>query len=55
VAGIAGAVGKDARGNLLVPVELTASERGIQIVPMARHRFAGVSGLVVAARPTAPR
>jgi hypothetical protein len=55
VAGIAGAVGKDARGNLLVPVELMASERGIQIVPMARHRFAGASGLTVAARPTAPR
>lgn len=45
VTGIAGAVGKDARGNVLVPVELTASERGVEIVPMARHRFAGSSGL----------
>jgi hypothetical protein len=45
VSGIAGATGKDARGNILVPVELTASEKGIEIVPMARHRFAGSSGL----------
>lgn len=48
VTGIAGALGKDARGNVLVPVELTASKRGLQIVPMARHRFAGASGLKVA-------
>jgi hypothetical protein len=48
VSGIAGAVGKDERGNVLVPVELTATRRGIEIVPMARHRFAGSSGL----RPT---
>ena len=45
VAGIAAAVGKDQRGNLLVPVELAASARGIQIVPMARHRFSGSSSL----------
>jgi hypothetical protein len=45
VSGIAGATGKDARGNILVPVELSASERGLQIVPMARWRFAGSSGL----------
>jgi len=45
ITGIAGATGKDSRGNILVPVELTASEKGIQIVPMARHRFAGSSGL----------
>jgi hypothetical protein len=45
ISGIAGAVGKDERGNVLVPVELTASRRGIEIVPMARHRFAGASGL----------
>jgi hypothetical protein len=45
VSGIAGAVGKDARGNILVPVELTASKGGIEIVPMARHRFSGSSGL----------
>jgi hypothetical protein len=45
VAGIAGATGKDERGNLLVPVEMIASRRGLHIVPMARHRFAGSSGL----------
>ena len=45
VAGIAAATGKDARGNLLVPVELAVSARGIQILPMARHRFAGSSTL----------
>lgn len=45
VSGIAGATGKDSRGNVLVPVELAASERALQIVPMARHRFAGSSGL----------
>lgn len=45
VTGIAGAVGKDQRGNVLVPVELTVTARGIQIVPMARHRFAGTCGL----------
>ena len=43
--GIAAATGKDARGNLLVPVELVADARGVGIVPMARHRFAGSSGL----------
>jgi hypothetical protein len=43
--GIAAATGKDARGNLLVPVELLAGARGVGIVPMARHRFAGSSGL----------
>ena len=45
VSGIAGATGKDSRGNVLVPVELVASERGLQILPMARHRFSGSSGL----------
>lgn len=45
VTGIAAATGKDARGNLLVPVELAVSARGIQILPMARHRFAGSSSL----------
>jgi hypothetical protein len=48
ISGLSAAVGKDDRGNVLVPVELTASTRGIEIVPMARHRFAGSSGL----RPT---
>jgi hypothetical protein len=50
VSGVAGAVGKDNRGNVLVPVELTASARSVEIVPMARHRFAGSSGLVTAVR-----
>ncbi len=45
ITGVAGATGKDARGNVLVPVEMTASDKGIEIVPMARHRFAGGSGL----------
>lgn len=45
VTGIAAATGKDARGNLLVPVELAVSARGIQILPMARHRFSGSSTL----------
>jgi hypothetical protein len=49
VSGIAGAAGKDRRGNVLVPVELTATARGIEIVPMARHRFHGASGLKPAA------
>jgi hypothetical protein len=45
VAGVAGATGKDARGNVLVPVEASASRGGLEIVPMARHRFYGSSGL----------
>ena len=45
VSGIAGATGKDTRGNVLVPVELAATRSGIAILPMARHRFAGSSGL----------
>lgn len=45
VSGIAGAVGKDARGNVLVPVELMASKRALSIVPMARHRFSGSTSL----------
>jgi len=51
VSGLAGAVGKDARGNVLVPVEMSASRAGIRIVPMARHRFAGSSGLLTKAAP----
>lgn len=39
ITGIAGATGKDPRGNVLVPADLTASANGIQIVPMARYRF----------------
>lgn len=47
--GIAGALGKDQRGNVLVPVELVASPRGLWVASMARHRFAGSSGLKPAA------
>jgi hypothetical protein len=45
VTGISAAIGKDQRGNLLVPVELSVTARGLEIVPMARHRFAGSSTL----------
>ena len=55
VSGIAGATGKDDRGNILVPVELVASERGIQIMPMARHRFAGSTGLRTPVKVERPR
>jgi hypothetical protein len=51
VAGIAGATGKDARGNVLVPIDLTAGPRELQITPMARHRFAGSSTLKTTAKP----
>lgn len=47
VSGLAGAVGKDSRGNILIPVELEASVDGLAIIPMARHRFSGSSGLNV--------
>ena len=50
VTGLANATGKDQRGNLLVPVEMIATARGLQVLPMARHRFAGSSGL----KPAAP-
>ena len=42
--GLTGAVGKDERGNLLVPVELSANADGLFVTPMARHRFSGSSG-----------
>lgn len=45
ITGISAATGKDQRGNLLVPVEIAVTGRGIEIVPMARHRFAGSSAL----------
>jgi hypothetical protein len=45
ITGISAATGKDQRGNLLVPVEIAVTGRGIEIVPMARHRFAGSSTL----------
>lgn len=50
VSGIAGAAGRDLNGQVLVPVELTVSRKGIQIVPMARHRFTGSSGIQKKAR-----
>jgi hypothetical protein len=45
VAGLAGATGKDTGGNRLVPVELEATPKGLAIVPMARHRFSGSTGI----------
>lgn len=42
---LAGAVGKDGRGNRLVPAELRASPQGLTILPMGRFRFSGSSGL----------
>lgn len=45
VTGLAGATGKDQRGNLLVPVELSVTARAIAVVPMARHRFSGSTTL----------
>ena len=44
VTGIAAATGKDARGNLLVPVELIADGRGGRSY-RCRHRFSGSSPL----------
>ena len=44
--GMAGAAGKDTRGNYLVPVEVTADRGGLTVVPMGRHRFSGSSGLL---------
>ena len=51
VTGIAAATGKDQRGNLLVPVELAVGDRGIEIAPMARHRFSGSTSLKPTTRP----
>jgi hypothetical protein len=42
ITGLAGATGKDARGNVLVPVEVSTSAKGLQIVPMARYRFSSL-------------
>lgn len=44
--GMAGATGKDSRGNYLVPVEVTADGDGLVVVPMGRHRFSGSTGLL---------
>ena len=46
ITGVAGASGKDARGDNLVPVELTAAPNGITILPMARYRFSRSINLV---------
>jgi hypothetical protein len=48
--GVAGAAGKDARGNRLIPVEIEATAEGLVVVPMARHRFTGSPGLTRARR-----
>ncbi len=50
IAGLAGAVGKDHRGNVLVPAEMIASSDGLHILPMARHRFSGSPGLTTSRR-----
>lgn len=55
VTGVAGATGKDERGNLLVPVEMVVSKRGMEVFPMARHRFFGSSGLKPAVARVPPR
>ena len=55
ISGIAGAVGKDERGNVLVPAELIANADGLRVLPMARHRFSGSTGLApVRIRPGRP-
>jgi hypothetical protein len=54
VTGIAGATGKDARGNVLVPVDLSVTPRAALITPMARHRFAGSSTLTTTKPPVRP-
>ena len=54
VSGVAGATGKDARGNVLVPAELIASPNGLQVVPMARHRFSGSTGLATTTKTRVP-
>lgn len=46
VTGMAGATGKDRRGNLMVPVEVAANPDGLVVVPMGRHRFGGSTGLL---------
>lgn len=39
--GLAGAAGRDAQGNRLVVAQLQASPDGLNVLPMARQRFAG--------------
>jgi hypothetical protein len=52
VSGLAGATGKDQRGNVLVPAELAVTSSALAVVPIARHRFAGSSGLTTTTKPT---
>ena len=44
--GLAGAAGRDAQGNRLVPAQLQASADGLNVLPMARHRFSGTISTV---------
>jgi hypothetical protein len=44
--GLAGATGRDAQGNRLVAAQLQATSDGLNIQPMARHRFAGTISMV---------
>jgi hypothetical protein len=44
--GLAGATGRDAQGNRLVAAQLQATPDGLDIQPMARHRFAGTISLL---------
>jgi hypothetical protein len=38
---VAGAIGKDSRGNVLVPADLMANADGLFVRPMGRFRFSG--------------
>ena len=42
---LAGAAGKDGRGNVLVPADFIANADGLLIQTMGRFRFSGSSGL----------
>ena len=44
--GMSAAAGKDTSGSYLVPVEIAANADGLAVVPMARHRFSGSTGLL---------
>jgi hypothetical protein len=46
VEGLAGALGQDAGGEPLVPAELSATKKGLAIVPMARHVLPGRSRIM---------
>jgi hypothetical protein len=38
-----------------LPVEFTATGNGLEVIPMARHRFAGSSGLATTRRTRGAR